>query len=290
MAACMGGFELMKEDDPLNKQRLSHENFVSELEGYDVDFSEISKGVILERSKGDAMAKGFVVLQTGWFAMQCVARVAQGLPVTELELTTLGHVATVSITYFLWWNKPLDVQHPITLHARVRRETINDIDGGTGEEVRDSDTRDIGSESHGPTLMTESQSFKFSWRMRMVLYLDDGSPVLVGFLALIIGLLVPGLFGAIHCLGWNSHFPSHVEQLLWRISALVVTLLPFAIASSIAVAEDAPAVSWKVAFGSISVLYIAARLCLIILAFLGLRNLPFAAHQTPSWTNFIPHL
>ncbi|KAI9507066.1 hypothetical protein F5148DRAFT_1208293 [Russula earlei] len=40
-------------------------------------------------SKGDAASKTLVVMQTGWFVMQCVARVVQGLPVTELELA--GH-------------------------------------------------------------------------------------------------------------------------------------------------------------------------------------------------------
>ena len=34
------------------------------------------------------------------------------------------------------------------------------------------------------------------------------------------------VFGALHCIAWNFHFPSHIEQLLWRIASLVITLIP----------------------------------------------------------------
>jgi len=37
-------------------------------------------------------------------------------------------------------------------------------------------------------------------------------------------------------------------------------------------------------------LYICARASLMIIAFLALRDLPFGAYQTPSWTTIIPHL
>ena len=35
-------------------------------------------------------------------------------------------------------------------------------------------------------------------------------------------LLVACLYGGLHCLAWNSTFPSHIQQLLWRISSLKI--------------------------------------------------------------------
>jgi len=49
--------------------------------------------------------------------LQCAARRAQRLPVTQLEIATLGFAALNLVTYTLWWNKPLDVQcsYPINI-------------------------------------------------------------------------------------------------------------------------------------------------------------------------------
>jgi len=38
--------------------------------------------------------------------------------------------------------------------------------------------------------------------------------------------VVAAVFGALHCIAWNFHFPSHIEQLLWRIGSLTITLIP----------------------------------------------------------------
>jgi len=38
--------------------------------------------------------------------------------------------------------------------------------------------------------------------------------------------LVAVVFGALHLIAWQFHFPSHVEQLLWRIGSLVITAIP----------------------------------------------------------------
>ncbi|KAF8644826.1 hypothetical protein AX16_008244 [Volvariella volvacea WC 439] len=67
---------------------------------------------IADHGKGDILAKAIVVLQTSWFVIQCVARGAQGLILTELELVTLAFAALNVMTYILWWDKPLNVEYP----------------------------------------------------------------------------------------------------------------------------------------------------------------------------------
>ncbi|TFK66592.1 hypothetical protein BDN72DRAFT_748419, partial [Pluteus cervinus] len=65
--------------------------------------------IIEDRSKGDFLSKGIVILQTSWFVLECLARFQQHLPVTELEVVTLAFALLNVITYALWWYKPLDV-------------------------------------------------------------------------------------------------------------------------------------------------------------------------------------
>ncbi|RXW17348.1 hypothetical protein EST38_g8511 [Candolleomyces aberdarensis] len=74
---------------------------------------------ILDRSKGDEVTKGLVLLQTLWFIIQFIARRAQRLNVTELEVVTLAYAALNAVMYLCWWNKPLDVRCPIVISVSV---------------------------------------------------------------------------------------------------------------------------------------------------------------------------
>jgi hypothetical protein len=38
------------------------------------------------------------------------------------------------------------------------------------------------------------------------------------------------IYGGLHALCWHTHFPSHVERLLWRVSALFIAGSGFAVA------------------------------------------------------------
>ncbi|KAL8940610.1 MAG: hypothetical protein Q9216_002723 [Gyalolechia sp. 2 TL-2023] len=53
--------------------------------------------------------------KTAWFCAQCIARIAQGMPVSLLELNTFAHAVCALLVYILWWNKPLDVQEPTVI-------------------------------------------------------------------------------------------------------------------------------------------------------------------------------
>ncbi|KAJ2929677.1 hypothetical protein H1R20_g7406, partial [Candolleomyces eurysporus] len=75
----------------------------------------ITEEEIRDRSKGDELAKAFVIVQTTWFVVQCIARGVQRLTVTELEIVTLAYAALNGAMYFFWWDKPLDVQCPVVI-------------------------------------------------------------------------------------------------------------------------------------------------------------------------------
>jgi hypothetical protein len=79
-----------------------------------------------DKSKGDAISKGVVILQTGWFVMQCIARGVQGLPITELELVTVAFAALNFVIYLLWWDKPQNVQRGVRVYKKRRTEEAVD--------------------------------------------------------------------------------------------------------------------------------------------------------------------
>lgn len=47
---------------------------------------------ILDKSKGNHLAKALVVIQAAWMFLQTLGRVIVGLPVTLLEVNTIAHV------------------------------------------------------------------------------------------------------------------------------------------------------------------------------------------------------
>jgi len=117
-------------------------------------------------------------------------------------------------------------------------------------------------------------------------------------------MVVVGIaFGGIHCIAWAFQFPSHTEQLLWRISAISVTGVPILVTCTAKFALDyadsdsdttllknlALLLGFLILIPSVA-LYLLARFTLLVLPFLSLRSLPPGAYRTADWTRFIPHI
>lgn len=72
-----------------------------------------SPTAVADKSKADTIAKLLVCIQAGWFFIQCIARTAQNLPLTLLEIHVLAHVLCAFAMYAVWAAKPYDVGSPI---------------------------------------------------------------------------------------------------------------------------------------------------------------------------------
>ncbi|KAF7349956.1 hypothetical protein MVEN_01296700 [Mycena venus] len=72
----------------------------------------VSEEDINDKSKADGLAKLLVALQAAWFCLQCIARGAQHLPISLLEITTGGHALYTLVTYVLWAYKPMNISIP----------------------------------------------------------------------------------------------------------------------------------------------------------------------------------
>ena len=78
---------------------------------------DISKEQIHDKSKASGLAKALVCMQASWFCIQCLARLANDMAISLLELNTFAHAMCTLLIYLLWWHKPLDVEEPTVIQG-----------------------------------------------------------------------------------------------------------------------------------------------------------------------------
>jgi hypothetical protein len=66
---------------------------------------EINAKQIKNYSKADTLAKGLVIVQAGYLGIQCIARLADKLPISPLEINNVGHVLCALMMYYFWFSK-----------------------------------------------------------------------------------------------------------------------------------------------------------------------------------------
>ncbi|KAK1976755.1 hypothetical protein LZ30DRAFT_733762 [Colletotrichum cereale] len=121
-------------------------------------------------------------------------------------------------------------------------------------------------------------------------------------------------YGGLHLLGWFDHFPTQIERRMWLVASLViacsgVALWIFFLARQawprfdVFVSGAAPGARltsacyqklWmkkakSLVLVSVLVVFVAARVFLVVEAFLNLREAPSALYETPEWSDFFPH-
>ena len=98
---------------------VSPERFSELLTAGKIEFPTLTVEEIEDHSKSDGFSKTIVLGQTLWFVAQCIARRAQHLDLTLIELLTVSLAVLNGLMYFLWWHKPLDVRCPVRVYLRV---------------------------------------------------------------------------------------------------------------------------------------------------------------------------
>jgi hypothetical protein len=293
----MGGFELYDSNGE-RLHPLDFENIEKLVQRGAIDFSNITENEIKDRSKGDVISKGLSVVQTGWFIAQCIARGAEHLAITELEIMTVAFAFLNFVTYIFWWNKPLNVTCPIRIVLKEGHSAPQPgpSEPGPPQRVlledrfwrmflltdpnRDDELKvDLCREKRVPTFYVgkielESKSF---WTLEFV------------------GMIITVVFGGIHCIAWSFAFPTHVEQILWRASSIAIISIPIYFFLAAVLALLARGLRLPFIFGLLLVflptlIYVFSRLTLLILSFISLRSLPPSAFYAIPWTTFIPHV
>lgn len=84
---------------------------------------DITAEQIRDKSKADGLKKTLVCAQALWFCVQCISRLSESLPISLLELNTVGHALCALVIYLSWWDKPLDIGEP-TLISETKYHPI----------------------------------------------------------------------------------------------------------------------------------------------------------------------
>lgn len=275
--ANMGGFVV---DTGADSQSIAidAEDTLALLQSHTITLPDTTIEDIRDKSKADGLGKTIACVQAGWIVIQCFARAAQRLPMTTLELATLGHVLCALVTYCFWWNKPFNVMVP-TVIGPIPEPKISAIIGYSIE----------------CRLVMSGQT-----RSRIA---NNRYTLAQGLWVTLPPFLMISVFGGIHCIAWNFVFPTKVEQLLWRISAISVTALGTLMLFMVEVTFrlqaqsrlEAPSrfeVSWRIgALNSLFIfLYVIIRSYMIVEIFIGLRMLPVGVYQGIDWISFVPYL
>ena len=66
----------------------------------------VLEDLINDKTKADPITKIVICVQAGWFITQCIARLAQNLLLTLLEIHILAHVFVALLMYTFWFAKP----------------------------------------------------------------------------------------------------------------------------------------------------------------------------------------
>jgi hypothetical protein len=169
------------------------------LAGWDM-LPGIPKSVVLAKGKSSRLAKALVVFQASWMFIQTIAREIAGLPATLLELNTIAHVCCAFIMYAIWWGKPQDADELIIID-------VSDCVPCSEHLKRENFKYD------GLIFDADNDNFDVDLPLKQYQINTAGYSILIGT-ALI--------YGGIHLTAWNAHFPTFVEQILWRVSACIV--------------------------------------------------------------------
>jgi hypothetical protein len=183
--------------------------------------------------------------------------------------------------YGFWWKKPFDVACPKQAIRKLERE----LDPLVDEKGKLEDFRYF-------LAGTAYDDIDFLRRSRVPTFYSGSLTDNQGIWVFVAELVTAVIFGGIHIIAWKFVFPTQVEQIMWRASAIVVTAAP--IASVIVVAMFAGVLTAvaaaRVAWDAIIMIYIVARLILLTISFSSLRALPPGAFVAVNWTTFIPHV
>jgi hypothetical protein len=202
---------------------------------------------------------------------------------------TLAYAAINVGMFIAWWNKPRNVDRPIRVFQKpMEKDSPQLVKRWVRVFFVIAGMQDWWCELHE---MTKVPMF-YSGR-------PGGNE---GSIADLITLAAGVVFGAIHCIAWSFDFGSRTELLLWRLSSIAITVVPalFVLAFGIGLIAHkgflknifvfvlGVLVIFVLPFSAL--LYVAARLTTVILAFTNLASLPPGAYQTVHWTTLIPHL
>ena len=287
--------------------------------------TDITEEYILDRAASSSLSKALLIVQVAWFCMNCASRLFEGLPLSLLEISTAAHALCTLLTYFVWWSKPINVAAPTIMREKKTQEVYALLKCSNEEydkalEIAEKRAAGDSSAQTGPHRSSEKlvlaanalqpllpnperppSSLRFNSRRHRLVPGAFENKLLDEFAELVTMSTSPILYGVVHFLAWNGHFPTPLESSLWRVSSFVVTFSGMVVLSGVFVfvrLEHNNIISERTLdmftlITTIIILPIAYFLASGFLVAESIRQLFFldpAAYQLPSWSPYWPRL
>jgi hypothetical protein len=249
---------------------------------------------IEKQSRSNGFVTVLAILQVLWFGIQCIARRASNIAITELELSTSAFIILTIVTHIAWWSKPAELQMEtvVTDSATVTRIT----------ELANTKGLSIGRLPHRrPNYYTADDAWEEyvldpsskagQWSEPAAREHRKDGQFTFDF-PTFFGSITTSVVGGIHLLAWNFPFPTPWERILWRVTSLVITTLPvtgFLIELLAELVQSILRRDLPLADYDVDVLFLC-RVILIVQTFACLRAQPASVYEVVQWTEFFPHI
>jgi hypothetical protein len=197
-----------------------------------VEPPEVSASHLKKLDKGEAFVKALALIQVSYLIIQLAVRKVAHLPSTQLEIATLAFSASSILTYLLSWNRQQGIETvhvmPVKQNAKNRKDVVKLL-AKYGPMYLSLDHRPQGTfdENLGPApIPNDATHYGAELNLRRgPIFQALGSNLEIATLAF--AVIIGGtLFGGLHCLAWDFSFPTYWEALTWRISSIMISVLP----------------------------------------------------------------
>jgi len=249
-----------------------------------------------DKNKSDSLVRFIAIIQILWIVIQIIVRASRHLAISQLEIAVVAFSICAITIYCLNWEKPKGVQVPYTL-LQYSEDIPQLVLERVGVERKSSEPI-----LHG---ILESTSFVLTLGNRGFPDNIPGAPIRNHFTAgkqsaesntgQTAGLLIGGMmFGALHVAAWDFVFPTFVERKMWWAASVICTFTLIFLLLLLAFGDSfiwwwVMRWSLKFVFMALVLLYIPARLFLLVEIFRTLLFLPPSAYVS-TWAANVPHI
>lgn len=201
-----------------------------------VEFPDLDSMDISERNTVDSLSRLITVLQTLWFFAGMIQRVREGLPVTTLELTSSSFAIIMFATSAAWHCKPFITQP----------RYISTKDSTSIQSIREFSQLHthpmLPGQWHRTPLEYISQEYfginlhwsyytRLAYMLRIRIFsrpcnsrpwdrFPSDTWLCPSFIWTIPATCVTVLFSLLFIAGWNFHFPTTTEKIMWRVCSV----------------------------------------------------------------------
>ena len=214
-----------------------------------------------DKSKSSSIGKVLTCLQAGKTLALIFGRFAKRFDVSLLEIATVAYITLTLLSYVFWFSKPYDIQ---------TYQNMSHVDIPERNDNNSTYTNLLNASTESPRAWLYPFSFE-------TLAVDTQSRRKVVMARRVAFVLLGSIFASIHCTAWNYQFPSTAEAFLWKASCISIAVIPWSIAALVLLYRaywDRMGLLIGIYFCAMMLLYVIARLILIVQMFTSFRSAP----------------